>query len=89
MSEGTCDQLYLALRLAALELRREAGVDLPVVLDDVLMTSDDRRAAHMLRALAEFAQTGQAIVFTHHGHLVDLARAALPADRLVVAELTG
>jgi len=89
MSEGTCDQLYLALRLAALELRREAGVDLPVVLDDVLMTSDDRRAAHMLQALADFAQTGQAIVFTHHGHLVDLARAALPADRLVVAELTG
>lgn len=89
MSEGTCDQLYLALRLAALELRREAGVDLPVVLDDVLMTSDDRRAARMLEALADFARNGQAIVFTHHGHLVALARAALPADRLVVVDLPG
>jgi uncharacterized protein YhaN len=89
LSEGTCDQLYLALRLAALELRREAGVDLPVVLDDVLMTSDDRRATRMLEALADFARHGQAIVFTHHGHLVELARAALPADQLVVIELPG
>ena len=87
MSEGTCDQLYLALRLAALELRRQAGVDLPVVLDDVLMTSDDRRAARMLEAIADFAQSGQAIVFTHHAHLVALARAALPADRLAVIDL--
>ena len=31
MSEGTLDQLYLALRLAALDLRRAAGVDLPFV----------------------------------------------------------
>ena len=32
MSEGTRDQLYLALRLAALDVRRAAGVDLPVIL---------------------------------------------------------
>jgi hypothetical protein len=32
----------LALRLAALDVRRAAGVDVPVILDDVLMTSDVR-----------------------------------------------
>jgi exonuclease SbcC len=42
MSEGTLVQLYLALRLAALDVRRAAGVDVPVILDDVLMTSDVR-----------------------------------------------
>ena len=35
MSEGTRDQMHLALRLAALGIRRDAGVDLPVILDDV------------------------------------------------------
>jgi uncharacterized protein YhaN len=87
MSEGTRDQLYLALRLAALELRRAAQVDLPLLLDDVLMTSDDRRAALILQALADFAREGQVIVFTHHRHLVEIARSALPEDRLAVIEL--
>lgn len=73
MSEGTRDQLYLALRLAALEIRREAGIDLPVVLDDVLMTSDDDRAGLMLEALANFSKGSQVLVFTHHKHLLDLA----------------
>lgn len=75
MSEGTRDQLYLALRLAALGIRRQAGVDLPVILDDVLMTSDDGRAGRMLQALAEFAQGGQVMVLTHHGHVVEVAQA--------------
>ncbi|HET7867394.1 MAG TPA: hypothetical protein VFL86_23560, partial [Burkholderiaceae bacterium] len=75
MSEGTRDQLYLALRLAALGIRRSAGVDLPVILDDVLMTSDDGRAGRMLAALGEFSRGGQVIVFTHHGHLVGVGRA--------------
>jgi uncharacterized protein YhaN len=87
MSEGTLDQLYLALRLAALELRRDAGVDLPVILDDVLMTSDDDRAVLMLRALADFSRGGQVIVFTHHRHLADLAIASLPKEVLAVARL--
>ena len=87
LSEGTCDQLYLALRLAALELRRAAGVDLPVVLDDVLMTSDDRRAGLMLQALADFARGGQVIVFTHHGHLAEVARRHVEAGMLSTVEL--
>jgi len=87
MSEGTRDQLYLALRLAAIELRRSSGTDLPVTLDDVLMTSDDRRATLMVQALADFAGGSQVIVFTHHQHLLDLARAAVPADALLTVML--
>ena len=74
MSEGTRDQLYLALRLAALGLRRQSGVDLPVILDDVLMTSDDERAGLMLEALADFSTGSQVLIFTHHEHLLDIAR---------------
>jgi uncharacterized protein YhaN len=77
MSEGTADQLYLALRLAALELRRSSHPQMPLVLDDALITSDDERAANILQALARFAEHGQVKIFTHHGHLIDVARKAL------------
>lgn len=87
LSEGTRDQLYLALRLAALELRREAGYDLPVVLDDVLMTSDDSRAALALKAIAEFAKGHQVIIFTHHAHLLDVAERSVPGQMLQVVGL--
>ncbi len=93
MSEGTLDQLYLALRLAALDIRRSAGVDLPVVFDDVLMTSDEGRSGAMLQALAAFSQGtqetpgSQVIVFTHHRHLVEVARASVPAEGLAVVAI--
>ncbi|MDQ1919059.1 ATP-binding protein [Massilia pseudoviolaceinigra] len=87
LSEGTRDQLYLALRLAALEIRRDAGYDLPVVLDDVLMTSDDGRAALALRAIADFAKDHQVIVFTHHAHLLGVAERSVPAPMLQVVSL--
>ncbi|MEQ8663290.1 MAG: hypothetical protein RLW62_20945, partial [Gammaproteobacteria bacterium] len=87
MSEGTADQLYLALRLAALELRRAAHPAMPLVLDDVLVTADDRRAARIFQALARFAAGGQVMLFTHHAHLVDVARAALADGALAVHRL--
>jgi exonuclease SbcC len=87
MSEGTRDQLYLALRLAALELRRAAGVDLPVILDDVLMTSDDHRAGLMLQALADFSGQSQVIVFTHHRHLAEIAQRNVSENVLAVVSL--
>jgi uncharacterized protein YhaN len=77
MSEGTADQLYLALRLAALELRRASHPQMPLVLDDVLITSDDERAANILRALERFSEGGQVMVFTHHRHLLEVASSAL------------
>lgn len=87
MSDGTSDQLYLALRLAALELRRAPHPHMPLVLDDVLVTSDDERAGNILRALARFADGGQVMIFTHHGHLIDVARNALGDGTLVVHQL--
>lgn len=77
MSEGTADQLHLALRLAALDLRGSAHPPMPLILDDVLVTSDDERAVNVLRALALFASDHQVMLFTHHQHIVALARASL------------
>ncbi|MBS0169030.1 MAG: AAA family ATPase [Nitrospira sp.] len=87
MSEGTTDQLYLALRLAALDVRRSAHPPMPLILDDALMTSDDRRASHILRALARFSEGGQVLVFTHHRHLLDVAREAIGEQAFVAHTL--
>jgi uncharacterized protein YhaN len=87
MSEGTADQLYLALRLAALKIRDGASGFMPLVLDDVAMTSDDQRAACMLRALDRFGDSGQVLLYTHHRHLLDIARDTLGAERFQIHEL--
>lgn len=58
MSEETADQLYLVLRLTALELRRASHPQMPLVLDDVLITSDGERAANILRAHGKFSEGG-------------------------------
>jgi len=76
LSTGTREQLYLALRLAYIDHYREAAEALPVVLDDVLVNFDDRRAASTLEALAAFTSKAQVLVFTCHRHVVALARAA-------------
>ncbi len=84
MSEGTADQLYLALRLAALHIRRESHPAMPLVLDDVLITADDERASYMLQALARFAEDDQVLLFTHHLHVIELARATLGEQAIAV-----
>jgi uncharacterized protein YhaN len=80
MSEGTRDQLYLALRLAGLQLHLEDHVPMPLILDDLLVHFDDERASHALRALAEISGHCQILLFTHHQHVLELARNTLGAD---------
>ena len=82
LSEGTADQLYLALRLAALQVQRQADRMMPLVLDDVFITSDDERAAYVFQALEKFAAQGQVMVFTHHQHLVDIAARTVQSGAL-------
>ncbi len=60
-SEGTVDQLYLALRLA---VAGELTPDAPLVLDDALVRFDDQRLAEALDVLTEEAETKQVILFT-------------------------
>ena len=60
-SEGTVDQLYLALRLAVAE---ELTPDAPLVLDDAMVRFDDKRLATALNILAEMAEDKQVILFT-------------------------
>jgi exonuclease SbcC len=51
------------------------------------MASDDVRADHIFKALADFSQTGQVIVFTHHNHLCDVARRNVSSEAIEVVEI--
>lgn len=77
LSDGERDQLYLALRLAAIEDYAARAEPLPFVADDLLVHFDDPRAARTLETLRQLAEHVQVVFLTHHAHLVDLARATL------------
>ncbi|MBT9493462.1 MAG: AAA family ATPase [Paucibacter sp.] len=77
MSEGTRDQLFMALRLAALELHiaQDPAHALPFIADDLFINYDDARAEAGLRALAELSERTQVIFLSHHAHLLPVVRA--------------
>ena len=60
-SDGTVDQLYLALRLAVAE---ELTPEAPLILDDVLVRFDDERMKAAVEILKEVAKNRQVICFT-------------------------
>ncbi|SLN39046.1 hypothetical protein ROG8370_01606 [Roseovarius gaetbuli] len=83
MSTGTMGQLYFALRLAGYRsFARELG-PLPMILDDIMETFDDTRARAALQLCGEIGANGQAILFTHHAHLVELARDCIKGVAIV------
>ena len=87
MSDGTLDQLYLALRIAAIERHMESAEPLPFVADDLFITSDEDRTVAGIRALAELGQRTQVLLFTHHRYVVDAAQHHLSPSELRVHSL--
>ena len=63
-SDGTVDQLYLALRLAVAE---ELTPQAPLILDDALVRFDDERMAQAVEILAELGKEKQILLFTCQG----------------------
>ena len=83
MSDGTADQLYLALRLAGLEDYLDKNEPVPFIVDDILIKFDDERAAAALQILADISRKTQVIFFTHHRHLVELAEKHIKSSALL------
>ena len=77
LSRGTREAVFISLRLALVEAFSRRGVELPLVLDDVLVNFDLPRAQATIEVLREFASAGhQLLVFTCHEHLVEAFRNA-------------
>lgn len=83
MSDGTADQLYLALRLASLEQFLEKNEPLPFVVDDILLRFDDDRAVGTLKVLSDLSEKTQVIFFTHHDHLIRLAENSIQKNKML------
>ena len=87
LSTATRDQLYLALRLAALEQFIDRRGPLPLVLDDLFVHFDDERTKAGLGVLDHLADTTQVLLFTHHSQVATQAAEVMAADRLTIHEL--
>ena len=77
LSRGTREQLWLCLRLA---LAEDLSQDrpLPLLVDDLLGTSDPERSLHVARVLAEVARRQQVWLFTCHPRTADLVTSTDP-----------
>lgn len=86
LSNGTRDQLFLALRLATIEQQLVHHEPVPFVADDLLVHFDSDRALAALQLLAEFSRKTQVLFFTHLERDRDLA-ATLPAGSVEIHQL--
>jgi uncharacterized protein YhaN len=87
MSNGTRDQLYLALRLATLQWRLKSAEPMPFIVDDILINFDDDRSRATLKAMAGLGEKIQVILFTHHLRLVEIARNMNAQESVFIHEI--
>lgn len=77
LSSGTRVQVLLAVRIAFVE-QQEQGVRIPLLLDETLANTDDRRAETIIESTIELARNGrQVFYFTAQGDEVGKWTAAL------------
>ncbi len=87
LSQGTADQLYLAVRLAICDMVLPAAHRVPIFLDDALITFDDDRMAAALDYLVELSEQRQILLFTCQQRELNYLRAAHP-DRFHAVTLS-
>jgi uncharacterized protein YhaN len=74
LSRGTLEQLYFSVRLGLIREFSRRLEPLPVVMDDILVNFDPKRAEVALTALLDLAETHQVLLFTCHPATCDLIR---------------
>jgi uncharacterized protein YhaN len=89
LSEGTRDQLYLALRLASIERYLQSHEPMPLVFDDLLIQFDEERSRAALEILAELGQRTQILFLTHSEALLELARESIQPEWRAEHRLSG
>lgn len=66
LSQGTADQLWLAVRLAVCDLALPGEEKCPLVLDDALVNFDYERVVPALKLLKKLARDRQILLFSCH-----------------------
>ncbi len=89
LSRGTREAVFLSLRLALVAAYGRRGVNVPMVLDDVLVNLDRKRAEAAVGILCDFANEGrQLLFFTCHEHVKQMFVAACVDTRVLPAHRT-
>lgn len=78
LSQGTAEQLYLALRLAYAEEYCSHTEPLPIILDDILVNCDADRMKAAVNAIVELSKEIQVIYCTCHEPLIRCFKEAAP-----------
>jgi len=86
LSDGTRDQLFLALRVAALELQTEQALPVPFVADDLFINFDDKRSQAGLQALYALSTKTQVLFLSHQEHLLPIVQKMFPDVNIVALE---
>lgn len=86
LSQGTREQLYLALRLAFIRQHNLSKESLPVILDDILVNFDPGRARNAASIFTAFSAVNQELFFTCHPNTVELLKDVAPQARLFTIE---
>lgn len=71
LSQGTKEQLYLALRIALAEAYRSQEV-FPLIIDDVFVNFDDERKRAAAEAIKKLSSRRQVLLFTCHAYIKQL-----------------
>ncbi|MGE3775697.1 MAG: AAA family ATPase [Pirellulaceae bacterium] len=86
LSRGTREAIFLSLRLALVAAYGRRGVNIPMILDDVLVNLDAQRAESAVRVLCDFAKEGrQLLFFTCHDHILKMFERATVDVRILPA----
>jgi len=86
ISRGTCDQIFLCLRLGLIDHLDAGREKLPLILDDALLHTDDLRRREFYPLLRDIAATRQVFFLTCHRAIADEAEKALATARIELAD---
>ena len=89
LSHGTRDQVSLLLRLALAEVLSEAGEQVPLLLDEPLVSADPVRRATALRFLWNLSATNQVVISTSDPTLVTALRSVCDGEAPAVVSMAG
>lgn len=78
LSNGTIDQMYLALRIAISETVLKINESLPFIMDEPFAQYDDERTDNALKYIYDISKKQQVIIFTCKQREVDLISSKYP-----------
>jgi len=69
LSQGTAEQLYVAIRFALVELMSNR-INLPILIDDSFVNFDHKRLERTIQLIRKLSNGYQVLLFTCHRHIV-------------------